>query len=271
MLEESSDLMDHFFKLHEKWYLPVQHFMAILCFGGMVSALHSLAVRWDTFKSKPFSPAHAAFCFPTLSHANAIQVYRGAVDAFSTIAPSSTFKLSLWIYWVTCLVVGSIVNLIFTYKFLVRLPKWTKVNLAGEEEPPAPSETLMHEMIDESGTHDTFSQPFVSPAVLQANESGALVRVRRGTEDYRLHGAYVRTRQVPSLGFDLTLDAAEFREERATLLDWVAKNAPRTRNRTNSVPAMTSMTSSSGRGIYGSIPRDHRRVNTLDHQGASWV
>lgn len=274
MLEESPALDDHFMQIHERLYMPAMHFMMILSLVGMVSALHSLWCRWDTFKLKSFSPAHAAFCFPTLSHSNAVQVYRGAVDTFSTIPPGSTFKQVLWTYWVTCLVIGTTVNLIFTYKFMVRLPEWTKVNITGEDEPPAPEETLMHEMLDETGTCDRFNQPFVSPAVLQANEAGALVRVRRGTADYRLHGAYVRSRHVASVGFDFPLDDAEFREERARLLDWVARNAPRTRNRTNSVPLVSSMTSSSGRGIYGSIPdnnNSHRRSNTLDPEGRSWV
>jgi hypothetical protein len=273
MLEENPALMDHFFQLHENLYLPAMNFMFILSLLGMASALHSLWSRWDAFKLKSFSPAHAAFCFPTLSHSNAVQVYRGAVNTFSDIPVGTTFKNSLWTYWAVCLVVGSIVNLIFTYKFLVRLPRWTKVNITGEDEPPAPEETMMHEMLDETGTRDRLNQPFVSPAVLQANEAGALVRVRRGTEDYRLHGAYVRTRHVASLGFDLTLDEAEFSEERARLLDWVARNAPRTRNRTNSVPLVSSMTTSSGRGIYGSIipENNHRRSNTLDPGGYSVV
>jgi len=269
-LEADADLMAQFFQLHHDSYLPLQHFMMILSLVGLVSVLHSLWMRWPQFKTKEFSPAHAAFCFPTLSHTNAVQAYRGAVDSFSTIPPGSTFKIALWSYWLTCLIVGSIVNIIFTYKFFKRSPQWTKVDLmTGEEEPPEPSDTLIQEMIHESGAGERILQPFVSPAVLQANETGTLVRLRRGTEDYRLHGPYIRTRHVTSLGFDITMDEEEFRQERAALMDWVAKNAPRTRNRTLSIPSMMKLTSK-GRGIYGTFRDEeaqhlgHRRSTTMD-------
>lgn len=117
-------------------------------------------------------------------------------------------------------------NTLFTYKSIVRLPEWTKVNLIGDEEPPAPNDKLVHEMLDETGTRDHFNQPVVSPAVSQANEAGTLVQVRHGTEDYHRHGAYARTRHVASLGFDLTLDEAEFREERARLRSGTLAIAP---------------------------------------------
>jgi hypothetical protein len=215
---------------------------------------------------KEFSPAHLAFCFPTLSHTNAIQAYRAAVNSFSTIPATSSFHLVLYSYWVLCLVVGTVVNLIFTYKALVRLPKWTQISVSGEEEPPEPSETIMSEMLNDA--HEVFDQPFVSPAVLQANETGALVRVRRGTEDYRRHGPYVRTRQLTSLGFDPTLSADELREERSRLLDWVARNAPRTRNRTLSIPMMLKLKDHKGQGIYGTFDDEatsgrHRRSQTM--------
>ena len=72
----------------------------------------------------------------------------------------------------------------------------------------------------------------MSPAALQANEAGALVWLWRGTEGWKKFGPYVRTRQVMSYGFDLPMATSELHQERAELLNWVAMNAPRTRNRT---------------------------------------
>jgi hypothetical protein len=174
--------------------------------------------------TKEFSPAHLAFCFPTLSHTNAVQAYRASINAFSTMSPSCPFRRFVYIYWIICLVVGTIVNFIFTCKAFVRLPKWTNISIAGEDEVPKPSNTIMSEMLLDA--REIIDQPFVSPAVLQANETGSLIRVRRGTEDYRRHGPYVRTRHVASFGFDPTLSVDELREERARLLDWVARHAP---------------------------------------------
>jgi hypothetical protein len=226
-------------KIHE-WmthhYLPVQHLFMVLSLVGLVSAVHALYTRWPKFKQKPFSPAHVAFCFPTLSHTNAVQAYRGAVDAFSSYPQGGAFKTILYGYWCFLLVAGTLLNIVFTYMFVRRLPEWTKVNVADEvEEPPKPEDTFVHEMWGNTGAHhERVSQSFANPAVLQANEAGTLVRIRRGTEDYRTRGPYVRTRQVKALGFDPTMDQDELRRERAELLDWVARNAPRKRSRTMS-------------------------------------
>jgi len=269
-LESSVTLNDHFFDIHHKYYMPLQHFMMLLSLVGMASALLSLWQRWGTIRQKEFSPAHAAFCFPTLSHTNAVQAYRGAVNTFSTIAVGSSFKIALWSYWFTCLIVGTVVNFVFTYYYVSRLPNWTKVDIAGEDEPPAPDETILHEMQGAAG--EQLIQSFVSPAVLQANEAGALVRVRRGTEDWNLHGPYVRSRHVTALGFDPTMTDVELRSERAALLDWVARNAPRTRNRTLS-HGMIDFAPGLNQNMYGTfVPKSdarhekgqHIRSQTLD-------
>ena len=232
-----------------EYYLPFQHFLMVLSLIGLASAVQALVTRWDTFKTKPFSPAHVAFCFPTLSHTNAIQAYRGSVYAFSSSPPGSPFKVALYCYWVFFLVVGTILNIIFTIKYVRRLPSWTKLDTAGEEEPPAPENTFVHGC----GAREMLEQPFVSPAVLQANEAGALVRVRRGTEDYRIHGPWRRTRKITALGFDPTMDDEELSRERAKLLDWVAKNAPRKRNRTMSNPLILRGGEQGGRDFYGTF------------------
>ena len=259
-------LQDHDWMV--RYYLPLQHFFMFLSLVGLASAVHAVITRWDKFRTKPFSPAHVAFCFPTLSHTNAVQAYRGAVNAFSSFQPGSPFKVALYVYWVAFLVSGTILNIVFTAMYFKRLPQWTKVETAGEDEPPAPEETFVKEMLEGTGAHEILDQPFVSPAVLQANEAGVLVRTRRGTEDYRLHGPYVRTRQVTALGFDPTMDDDELRRERAELLDWVARNAPRTRNRTMSNPLILRATGQDGRAIYGTfqegiVPgRRHKRAIT---------
>ena len=276
MLEASPELETRFDEMHREIYLPVQHCMMVLSLLGLISALHCLYTRWPEFQKKEFSPAHVAFIFPLLSHTNAVQAYRSGVDAFSNIPVKSPFKVTLFTYWLSCLIIGTILNFIFTYKYIVRLPKWTTnvdiVFWETEGQPPSsPCHTIVHEMLTKenggAAVHECcFNQTFTNPAVLQANEAGALVRVRRGTEDYANYGPYARTRHVASHGFDLTLTEAEFRRERAELLDWVAKNAPRTRNRTMSIPqcfklgssgcedATTSSSSSSTRSAYGTFP-----------------
>lgn len=180
-------------------------------------------------------------------------IHRSTVDALSNFGHDSFYRRALYCYWCFMLFTGTTVNLIFTYKFLSRVPEWTKVDISGEELPPQPSETMVHEMLDDRGAHEVLNQPFVSPAVLEANEAGALIRLRRGTQAYRMYGPFVRTRQVTARGFDPSLNERELREERAALLDWCAKNAPKKRNRTMSVPGVMHLRDKAGRGVYGTF------------------
>lgn len=238
----------------QHYFLPLHHFLFACSLVGVCSAIHGVYTRWEKFKEKPFSPAHAAFMAPTLAHTNAIQAYRGTVMALSGFRPGGYYLTFIFIYWCIFLFTGTIVNFIFTFKFLRKLPEWTKVDVSDEEAPPAPYETMTHEMLDDRGAHETmYAQPFVSPAVLEANEAGALIRVRRGTEDYRRYGPFIRTRKVTARGFDPSMNDAELREERAALLDWVAKNAPRKRNRTMSIPGVMHLRDKAGRDVYGTF------------------
>ena len=82
-----------FYRIHRKIYMPVMHFFFLLCMIGMLSAVHSLIVRWKDFRRKEFSPAHASLCAPLLSHVNALQAYRSVVDKFSFIPVGSPFKV----------------------------------------------------------------------------------------------------------------------------------------------------------------------------------
>ena len=275
MIEADPNLMQRFEHIHHVLYVPVMHCMMAFSLMGMASALHSLYQRWPTFKYKEFSPAHFAFIFPILSHTNAVQAYRSGVDSFARIPIGAPFKIVLFNYWFMCLIVGTIANFIFTAKYIRRLPKWTKIDVSDdEEEPPSPSHTIVREAIYESDAHESIlSQNFVSPAVLQANETGQLVRLRRGTEGWKKHGPYVRTRRVMAYGFDLTMTDAELRQERAELLHWVAVNAPRTRNRTLSHSGvmsslLPSVMENTQHEAYGSLaaPRQdgrHSRSYTL--------
>lgn len=72
--EEEQPDVTSFQRVHRMVYLPCMHVMCGLSLLGMAASLQSLYDRWADFKRKQFSPAHAAFCFPTLSHANSIQV-----------------------------------------------------------------------------------------------------------------------------------------------------------------------------------------------------
>ena len=253
VLEADSTFQVQNFHWMVEYYLPFQHFLMFLSVIGLASAVHAFVTRWESFRKKPFSPAHVAFCFPTLSHTNAVQAYRGAVNAFSSLPSSSPFKVVLYGYWVFFLIAGTVLNIIFTIQYIRRLPEWTGLDTLGEVEPPAPEDTFVHEMLGDTRTHELLEQPFVSPAVLQANEAGTLVRVRRGTAQYLISGPFRRTRRISALGFDPTMDDDELRRERAELLDWVAKNAPRSRHRTMSNPLILLGGGSGGffQGVHG--------------------
>ena len=175
---------DKYLLMHRKFYLPCMHVMFVLCVVGVISSVVGLCQRWNMIVNKPFTPAHAAFVFPCLSHANAIQAYRGAVDAFSTMTPGSPFKVALFCYWMLFLVIGTVVCFVFSIKFFRRLPQWTQIQVEGpDKEPPAPNETHISDVVSigERWRH----QNYVSPAILQANETGGIVRRRRGTQDGR--------------------------------------------------------------------------------------
>jgi hypothetical protein len=249
--EEENPDVTSFQRVHRMIYLPCMHFMCALSIVGFIASCHSLWARWDDFKKKPFSPAHSAFCFPTLSHANAIQAYRGAVLTFGNIHSHDWRLVILYVYWFTVLVAGTVATFWISSKFLYRLPQWTNLDLADEDEPPAPSETIlsMQEMITAG---ETMKQSFVSPAILQANETGALVLTRSGPGGTL---KYVRTRRLPALGFEPTMNWSEMEQERELLLEFVVKHPPRRRHRTLSVPGIDfgygSSLGTGNSGIYG--------------------
>ena len=261
--EQSPEAKAQYQSFLTTYYLPTQHIFMFLTMVGLVSAVHSLWVRWPTFQTKPFSPAHIAFCFPTLSHTNAIQAYRATVLALSSKPADSLFHNALFYYWCFFLVASTLLNIIFTIKYARRLPGWTKVDTAGEQEPPPPAQTLVQDMMNDMEVHEIMKQPFVSPAVLLANEGGILVRLRRDTEEFRAKGPFVRTRRIASLGFDLTLDENELRTERNRLYDWASHNAPRRRRSTMSDFLMRFV---GGGGSFGDVESTRDTYGTFPDQ-----
>lgn len=271
--EEHPDITS-FQRMHRRVYLPLMHVLFGLCLLGMFAAVTSLVVRWPEFSKVPFSPAHAAFCCPTLSHVNAIQAYRTAINSFSTLPPDSSFRLIIYWYWIICLVSGTFLTVIIAAKFLYSLPAWTHIDLSDEIEPPAPYETAMS-LTNMIATGETLIQSFVSPAILQANETGVLVFTRDAHGNQR----YVRTRKVTALGFEPMMNMVEMERERELLLEWVGQNPPRLRHRTLSVPGIDFSYAQAGPGLgaYGAdeerasqwISRSRRRANTYDARQSS--
>lgn len=251
--EELPDV-NHFQRVHRMVYLPCMHALFALSVVGFLASVQALIVRWSDITKRPFSPAHSAFCFPTLSHANAIQAYRASINTFSKMPSGSPFKLTIYIYWVVVLIGGTIATLVITTKFLNQLPRWVDIDVSDEDEPPAPYETTMT-LQNVISTGETLVQPFVSPAVLQANETGMLMMVRRGEDGSRQK--FVRTRKVAALGFEPIMSWSEMERERNLLIEWVGKHIPRRRHRNLSVPGINfngspSLSGGSSGEPYGS-------------------
>lgn len=164
-------------------------------------------------------------------------------------------------YWIAVLVGSTVITFWFCLKFMYMLPEWTSPDISNEEEPPAPYETLLsRQHMVTAG--DTLSQPFVSPAILQANETGALI-LSRSARDGTLR--YVRTRRIRALGFEPTMNWSEMLEEEDVLLDYVGKHPPRRRHKTLSVPGIdfnygsTSAFGTNNSGVYGTVDSPSRR------------
>ncbi|KAL3802939.1 hypothetical protein ACHAW5_008415 [Stephanodiscus triporus] len=204
---------EHFYQIHHQYYMPVLHVLFALCMVSMASSLYLLRARWQPFREKEFSPAHVSFCAPLAAHVNALQTYRSSLKAFSSPASGKTFKarhsqlycsldlffidfypdiscLLLYHYWTLSLLGATLLVLIMTWKFFVHLPSWCQINVDDDEMPPEPDKTIVTQLLQKGNIGDSMKQHLVSAAVLQANESGALVRV---LQDGRMK--YVRSRR----------------------------------------------------------------------------
>lgn len=116
--------------------------------------------------------------------------------------------------------------LVMSTKFLAYLPSWCQIDVEDDEMPPEPEETIVTKLLQGGNAGDELNQNYVSAAVLQANESGALVRV---LQDGRMK--YVRSRRMPSMGFDPIMNVSELMSERDRLLQHVTYAANPTRDR----------------------------------------
>lgn len=130
----------------------------------------------------------------------------------------SSRKIKLWLYryWSLSLICGTVAVLGLTWKFFVHLPGWCQIDVEDDEMPPEPQETIVTSLLQKGQAGDEMRQNFVSAAVLQANESGALVRV---LQDGKMK--YVRSRRMPSMGFDPIMNVSELMSERDRLLQHV--------------------------------------------------
>lgn len=256
--EEEEPDINNYQKVHRMLYLPYMHFLFGLCITGMLASVNSLRVRWNDFRNVRFSAAHASFCFPIVSHASAIQAYRAAIISFSDFPTDGLFRISLYCYWLTILIAGTAVTAVVSIWFFLKLPSWTHVDIKDELEPPPPNETAM-QLTDTISAGETLLQPYVSPAVLQVNETGALVLVR-DVDGQR----YTRSRRVSAIGFEPLLSTEGMEIEREVLFDWIGKNPHRRRHRTLSVPGIDfNYESSSG--------LSHSAVYGMDETSVHWI
>jgi len=209
--QERPDI-SHFQTVQRSIYLPSMTCLFGLCIIGMISSVHGLIVRWKQISTEEFSPAHAAYSFPLLMHAMAVQSYRSSLDFFAPAdAVSAQFKSALHVYWIVLLVVGTITALTCIVLYLTFLPTWVYVDTRDELEPPAPNETSICNNVTYG---ESLIQPYVSPTILQANETGILVM----TYDYQ-NDWYdlVRTRRIPAFGFEPMMGKRVFHRERNAL------------------------------------------------------
>jgi hypothetical protein len=139
---------------------------------------------------------------------------------------SGVGKVLLYNYWTFCLICGTMLILVMTGEFVRHLPCWCQLDVEDDEMPPEPEKTIVSHLLQRGDAGDSMTQSFVSAAVLQANESGALVRVLRGGEM-----KYVRSRRMPSMGFDPIMNVSELLSERDLLLQRVAHTAIPARGR----------------------------------------
>ena len=107
-----------------------------------------------------------------------------------------------------------------TWRFIEHLPKWCRIDTEDDEIPPEPEETMLTKLLEKGDAKDILKSDYVSAAVLQANESGALVRVFR---DGRMK--YMRSRRMPSMGFDPIMSTSQLLNERERLLQHVKYEA----------------------------------------------
>ena len=129
-------------------------------------------------------------------------------------------QMFLYQYWTLCLTSGTVLLIIMTWKFVRHLPTWCSITIDDDEIPPEPEDTILTKLLENGNAKDEITQDYVSAAVIQANESGALMRVLR---DGKMK--YVRSRRMPSMGFDPIMSSSQLLNERERLLQHVKYEA----------------------------------------------
>jgi len=211
--QERPDI-NHFQTVQRSIYLPSMTCLFVLCIVGMISSVHGLIVRWKQIAREEFCPAHAAYSFPLLMHALAVQSYRSSLDFFADADEiSPTLKKALHVYWVVLVVAGTFIALTCIITYLVFLPTWVDVDTREEAEPPETYETSIS--MSQSLTYgESLIQPYVSPTILQANETGILIV----SYDYQNSWCdLVRTLRIPAFGFEPMMRRRMFNRERNAL------------------------------------------------------
>lgn len=210
--EERPDI-SHFQALQRSIYLPSLSCFFTLCIIGVVSSLHGIITRLRQISREEFSPAHAAYSFPLLMHALAVQSYRSGLDFFAGTAANPTLKSALHLYFVSLMVVGTFVSVICILMYIAFLPTWTVVvDPSIENEPPPPEETTMVEHVTYG---ESLIQFYTSPSILQANEAGVLLMAYNNEHNEFCH---IRSRTIlPALGFEPMMRMREFARERDAL------------------------------------------------------
>lgn len=209
--QERPDI-SHFQTVQRSIYLPSMTCLFGLCVIGMASSVHGLVVRWKQISREEFSPAHAAYSFPLLMHAVAVQSYRSSLDFFAdadAVGPAP--KAALRVYWTILAVAGTVIALVCIVTYLAFLLSWTDVDTRDELEPPPPNETSVCGSVTYG---ESLIQPYVSPTILQANETGTLIVAydyQNGWSDF------VRTGRIPAFGFEPMMGRRMLSRERNAL------------------------------------------------------
>jgi hypothetical protein len=156
-----------------------------------------------------------------------------------------------------------------TWKFISHLPTWCRIDTDDDEIPPEPEDTILTKLLEKGDAKDEIIQDYVSAAVLQANESGALVRVLR---DGRMK--YMRSRRMPSIGFDPIMSTSQLLNERERLLQHVKHEASlRDRERgTNSFDdTLSSFYESSRQSLSSSSSFRRNRRNFMSFDASAMM
>jgi hypothetical protein len=141
--EERPDI-SHFQALQRSIYLPSLTCLFTLCIIGVISSIHGILIRLKQISRAEFGPADAAYSFPLLVHALAVQSYRSGLDFFAGATVNPTMKSTLHMYFVFLVLSGTFVAVVCIIMYIAFLPMWTiVVDPSNEDEPPAPNETTM--------------------------------------------------------------------------------------------------------------------------------